>query len=52
MLIELFVVIVVFCIAWLIISILPTPASTPLVKTILYILLGVAAILYLLRFIA
>lgn len=50
MLITLLVVLLVLCIAAWIISILPIPAGPFPIKTVLYVLLGVIAIVYLLRF--
>ncbi len=50
MLVSLIVVLLVLCIAAWIVSILPIPASPFPIKTILFVLLGVIAIIYLLRF--
>lgn len=49
MLIELLVVLVVLAIACWIISVLPIPASTFPIKTVLYVVIGIIAIVYLLR---
>ena len=49
MLVSLLIVLVVLCIAAWIISILPIPAGPFPIKTILYVILGVIAIVYLLR---
>lgn len=50
MLISLLVVLLVLCIVCWIISILPIPASPFPIKTILYVVVGLIAIVYLLRF--
>lgn len=50
MLISIIVVLLVLAIACWIVSILPIPAGPFPIKTILYVLIGVVAIVYLLRF--
>lgn len=50
MLIQLLIVLAVLAIVLWIISILPIPASSFPIKTVLYIIVGIAAIVYLLRF--
>jgi len=51
MLVTLLIAVVIFVLIWWAISILPMPAnSPPHIKTVLYLVLIVAAIIYLLKY--
>lgn len=50
MLIHLLIVLAVLAIVCWIISILPLPASSFPIKTVVYVIVGIVAIIYLLRF--